>query len=241
MREARELRQALDARRLETKRPLLDLERRIDAIAAGPIAALKALDSQASDKLRVWEMAEQRRREEEERARQAELRRIEAERIRLENERLAREAAERKRQAAETERKRLEAEQAAAAAQATEEPPFFSGDEAPLPATPPAIDDTMDMLADQNNADQEAELARKQAELEARPVAIARPSGITYRETLKFTVLNVAALPAKYVIRTVDEAAIRRDFCVGFNARQPLPVLPGVQFHVHKDPIQTRR
>jgi hypothetical protein len=238
MREARDLRKALDARRLETKRPLLDLEAKIDATAAGPMAALKAIDTQASDRLRVWEMAEQRRREEAERGRQAELRRIEAERLKLEQDRIDREIAERKRQ-------KEEAEAEARRKQAAEAPPQedlpFEPAEEPAPPAALAADDDMALLADQEAANREAQLARQEEALKAKPAAIIRPSGISFRETLKFTVLNIAALPSKYVIRTIDDAAIRKDFCAGFNARQPLPVLPGVQFFIQKDPINSNR
>jgi hypothetical protein len=244
MREASELAKAIEAKRVECKAPVIELERKIDAAARKPLDMLAQVWATASDRLRQWEAAEAARRAEEERKRQAELARIEAERRRIEAERIRLE------QVAEQERRRKEREAAeeaerqrkAAEAPAKEEDPFDVAP-APIPVTKSELDDFGDFsgLAARQNAAKAEELARREAELSAPVVVAPKPAGITYRTTLKFEITNLAALPAEFVTRTANEAAIRGRYCVGFNERQPLPTVPGVRFYVKKDHINLGR
>jgi hypothetical protein len=214
---ATELSKAIEAQRTQAKAPFLDLGRRIDDAARPPLQKLTVIIASVRDRLRKWDEIQARLRAEEERRRQEELARL-----------------ERERQKAEAERLKLEEEARRKAEAVPDDLPYDA-------ETAPAADDMSDVAA-QAAVDRAAELARQQTALQAQvPAVVAKPEGITYRTTLKFEVLSIGALPTQYVIRTVDESAIRRQFCTSFNERQPLPVLPGVRFYIDRQPIVSAR
>jgi hypothetical protein len=218
MRQAADLASAIELTRVALKAPVLELGRKIDAAAAGPLEKLRAVRAAVDGQLRQWAAAEQRRLAEETRRRQEEADRIAAERVRVEKERV-----------------RLAEEEAARQRLAAESP------EAPeAPEEPELFEDFSD-IAVSSNANQAAELAHQEAALQAPAPVFVRPAGVTFRTTLKFEVTNLDALPKIYVTRTVNEVAIRSTCCTGWKEGMALPIVPGLRFYAQKDPITARR
>lgn len=70
---------------------------------------------------------------------------------------------------------------------------------------------------------------------------VEKPSGITYKKTLRIKSTNVALLPDAFVIRTANEQAISAGYCVGWKDGQPIPVVPGVEFQIDSQAISSGR
>lgn len=70
---------------------------------------------------------------------------------------------------------------------------------------------------------------------------VAKPSGISFKQTLRFTVKDVHALPDEFKLVTPNDQAIRQTFCVGFKEGMPLPVVAGVEFFVENTAVSTGR
>lgn len=70
---------------------------------------------------------------------------------------------------------------------------------------------------------------------------IERPSGTTYKKTLRIKSTDVSKLPDLFVTKTANESAIRAGYCVGWKAGQPIPVVPGVVFEIDSQAISSGR
>lgn len=255
---------SLESRRMELKRPLLDLGNRIDALTRTPKDKLAGAIRSMRSLLQTFQRAEQERKDREAQARQDELNRLERERVaaieQLRKEAVAREnaIAQAKKDAEEVERKAVEDAKATAAAAALA---------ARTPAAPAAEADDMDILLVEDpvvaarekvnalvveqaafalagpagDANIQA-IEQKQAIILAAPVAVmAKPAGITFRTVLKMKVVDVSKLRSPYSYLVANEPLIRTNYCTGYKDGDPLPVLDGVRFIVDKQPVDARR
>lgn len=68
---------------------------------------------------------------------------------------------------------------------------------------------------------------------------VAKASGVSFKTTLVPVVVDLMALPEHFVERIAKIGAIRSTFCTGWKAEQPLPVCPGVEFQIKKEPVST--
>lgn len=97
------------------------------------------------------------------------------------------------------------------------------------------------VIEDEPDFDEPAPKSEVEKQLDAvkfAPVAVAaKPQGVTFRCTLRIASVQVSALPDNFVLRTADEGAIRRLYCVGWKEGQPLPVVPGVTFSIDRMPV----
>lgn len=168
LRELKAIEAATEKSRKEVKAPVLDLGKKVDAVAAMFVVPVRQEIQRLSMLITGWEAEQRRKAAEIERQRQEEARRVEAERLRLEAE--ARRLEEEKRKAA-----------AAAAEPSMEELIAARRRERELEAERQRLDE---------------EQRKKSAELQIQ-AAVADPGkaeGVQYREVWEFEVEDVVAL-----------------------------------------------
>lgn len=211
--EASGLAKDIEKARKQVKEPFFQMGKKIDEAANKELAKLDGSIAALKSKLAIWQ-AEQDR-----------LARIEAERVRKEQERLAREAAAAAKALADAQEA---ARVAALAAQASDDDDLGS-----LGA---------DLAVEAAQATHTAVVQQAVVVAQApRVVAVAAPAGIHYRTTLKHVVTDVRKLPAALTIVSANDAEIRRLYCQGHKEGDPIPVVPGITFTAHKEPIVTGR
>lgn len=93
-------------------------------------------------------------------------------------------------------------------------------------------------LAQQKAAESAAAIANLAS---ARAVVAPKPAGISYRTTLKASVLDVEKLPRAFQTILANNEAIRKAHCVGWKEGDPIPVVPGIRFEVEKTPVVNSR
>lgn len=86
----------------------------------------------------------------------------------------------------------------------------------------------------------ETEIALEKAKF-APVAAPAKVLGVTFRVSLRIAKIDVDKLPEPFILRTADEALIRKTFCVGWKDGDTLPVVDGVTFGIDKMPVNTGR
>lgn len=86
----------------------------------------------------------------------------------------------------------------------------------------------------------ETEIALERAQFSP-VVAPVKPAGVAFRCTLRIKSTQISALPDHFVVKTADEVALRRTYCVPWKEGQPLPVCPGVVFEIDRTPVSTGR
>lgn len=69
------------------------------------------------------------------------------------------------------------------------------------------------------------------------PSAPPKVAGLKFRTTLKIKSIDIKLLPSPFVIRTPDDALIRKTYCVGWKDGDPIPEVDGVVFEVNRMPI----
>ncbi len=210
----------LEETRVKLNAPVLEQQRKINAIAKIPAERIERAKTALKTALTAFDNEQRRLAQEAERARQAELARLEKLRLAEEAE-VARKAAELAKQAAEARAK------AEAAAKATGAPPIQEMDFGSAePAEPPPKTETEKAI---------------EAVKFAPAVVTPKPSGIAWKVTLVPTVTDVKALPDLFQIRTANMAAIRATFCAGYREGEPIPTCPGCAFEVKREPVSTGR
>ena len=217
--EATSLARDVESSRKAIKEPYLKIGRQIDEKAKAVLQELDAAKAGVRKSLNAYQTEQERIRQEQERKRQEEARRLEQERIRKEEE-LARAKA------------KAEAE---AAEQA--ELPDLDSDESDDDELP---DFGADVIAEQT----EAELKRIDEQIAATntpAVTAPKAAGIAYRKQLVVKQVNVERLPERFVIKSPDTAAIRKEYCVGWDPKDGVPSVPGVEFEVKQTPVSSGR
>lgn len=201
----------LNETRLALNRPFQAQQDRINELAKAPAARIENLKQSLKVSQTNYVNKVQREADEAERARQTEIKRLEAI-AKLEREREDARLAEIERQAEE--------------ARSKQKFEVIDDDEpAPEPeATPPELTPT--------------ERALEAVRYAPVPV-VAKASGVSFKTTLVPVVVDLMALPEHFVERIAKIGAIRSTFCTGWKAEQPLPVCPGVEFQVKKEPVST--
>lgn len=217
---------ALEKERKKIKQPFLDKCTEIDA-AARPVtlridtakAVLKkALTDFALEQARLAAKAEADR--------QAELARLEA--VRLAEEKAKQEkAAALARQAALAQAER---DRAAEAARQSNLPPpaevFDLGDDDCPDDEPPPKTETEKAI---------------EAVRYAAPVVVTKAVGVATRTVLNMRVVDARLVPDVFVVRTVNEKAIRATYCSGWRQGMPLPEVAGIAFEPETTVVSTGR
>lgn len=75
----------------------------------------------------------------------------------------------------------------------------------------------------------------------APPVPVSRPVGIAMRSRLVAKVVAPDKVPETFIVRTVNESAIRATFCTPWKEGAELPICPGVAFEIEKTAVSTGR
>jgi hypothetical protein len=199
----------LESKRQELIAPVLDQQRKINALAKGPAERIERAKQVLKAQLTAYDTEQRRIAAEAERAQQAELARLE--KIRREEEAAALAKA---RKAA-----RIAAENAARAPKVAldlddEEPP-------PAPEPPPKTE------------------VEKQIEVVRHAPAVVAPKvqGLAWKVTLVPVVVDVNKVPEMFVVRTPNLQALRSTFCTGWKEGMPVPECSGVRFDVRKEPV----
>lgn len=201
----------LEETRVRLTAPVLAQQRAIMEAAKAPAARIAKAKATLQQALTAYDQEQQRKAREAEEARQKELRRLEA--LRLAEEAEARRKTE--------ELARLAAEAAKKAAVPALEVDF---DEPEAPPEPPP----------------KTEIEKRIEQVKHAPaVVVERPRGVAFRVTLRHVVTDLKALPEPFVIRTANDVAIRKMYCVGWKDGEPLPECPGVRFEVDRTPVDT--
>ena len=214
--EATALAREVEKARKEIKEPYLKAGRLIDEKAKTVTQDLESSKAGVRKSLNAYQAEQERIRREEERRRQEEARRLEEER----------------------QRKEAELETARAAA---ELPDLPGDDDVPdLDDDVPDLEDAHEAVAEQTQAELEG-IDRRIAENSQPAVTARRAAGIAYRKTLVVKSADVSRLPDRFVIRQADTAAIRKEYCVGWDSRDGVPQVPGVEFEVKQTPVSSGR
>lgn len=208
---------ALEKGRTDLKGPLLTLGRAIDAAAAAPAARLETMTRTLKTRQVAYDDEQRRIAAEQEKKRQAEIKRLEEER-----------------------QAKLKELQAKADAEAAENRRI--AEELAKKAVTPAADD-LD-LADETPPPIEKTETQKAIEaikyaplpIAAAPVQ-AKPAGLTFRTTLKMTVVDVNALPDTFVTKTPNLLALRAVYTSPWREGQAIPECPGVKFEIDRQPV----
>ncbi len=209
----------LEAARVESKRPFLEIERKIDEAARGPQKRIEDAKKALQHAQIQFDIDQRRIAAEAEAKRQAEIKRLEEKRAEEERE-AQRKAAE---IAAEQKRRDAETQAAAAKAGAAPEIDIDFGDD-PVAPPPPAKTDT--------------EIALERAKFTPAPVA-PKPTGVAFRTTLRAVVTDVSKLPEPFVVRSAKDTAIYATYCQGWKEGDPMPECPGVRFEVNRTAVST--
>lgn len=176
---------SLERMRKDVLKPYLDLQKRINTVAAQPKTRIEACKNQLKDKLAAWQELERARLAEERRQAEEELRKLE----------------EKKQQQA--------------------------ADEGAL-----SLDFDDDGVGEPVESI-DTQLERASLAVAATPTS-AKTSGVAFIARLVPEIQDIDALPAEFVIRTPNKAAIQEKFCRGWKDGDPLPTLPGVIFTVER-------
>ena len=213
--EATALAREVEKARKEIKEPYLKAGRLIDEKAKSVTQDLESSKTGVRKSLNAYQAEQERIRREEERRRQEEARQLEKERR----------------------RKEAELEKARAAAELPDLPDD-NGDEPDDDI--PDLEDAHEAVAEQTQAELEG-IDRRIAENSQPPATTRRAAGVAYRKTLVVKSADVARLPGRFIIRQVDTAAIRKEYCVGWDPRDGVPQVPGVEFEVKQTPVSSGR
>jgi hypothetical protein len=200
----------LESKRQELIAPVLDQQRKINALAKGPAERIEKAKQALKAQLTAYDNEQKAIAEKAERARQAELARLEKIRKQQEEEALAKakEAA------------RIAAENAARAPKAALE--LDDGDDEPPPAEP----------APKTEVEKQIEVVRH-----APAVVAPKVQGLAWKVTLVPVVVDVNKVPDLFLVKTPNMQAIRSTFCTGWKENSALPECAGVQFEIKKEPI----
>lgn len=214
----------LEAKRAELLRPALDWQALINSTARPVATRIDAAKKVLSDGLSDFKIEQDRIAAEAERARQSEIARLE--RIRLAEEKEAKRKSDEIAQ-------QLATMEAARLAKLSEQQ---KKDEADL-----AFPD--ELIPEQELSPPEKTETEKMLEAVkfAPAVAVAAPSGVSFKETLVIDTIDVAKLPDIFVTRVAKEAAIRASFCTGWASGQALPECAGVTFRIDRKTVSTGR
>lgn len=177
----RMLKNAEDSR-VEIKRPVLDLDRRIQAFAAAFSAPLEKAYDRLNGLVTAWQAAEKKKAEAAERARQGEIKRIEEERERVRREEADRQAALKK---AEDDKRRAEAE----AKRATDAEEKRA---AQARADAAEAERRKQVAAVQDSRAEHRELVAQASVMV--PVPVSKPTGLVNKAPWKFEVVNIGNL-----------------------------------------------
>lgn len=219
----------LNETRLLAGEPYRRWQEKINDLAKPVATRITTAKAKLSAMLTAYNAAEKKKTEDLEAARQAEIKRQEAivEAERKEKERLDKEAADKALADAET------ARQAAAAVAKSKAAPVVEWEDEPAPAPepPPAP-----VPAPKSAAQVALETARHAP-------AIIAPKAVGVRETVRltYTVEDAKLLPDPFVIRMVNDKAVRDVHCTGWKEGEPLPVVPGLKFKVERSTASTGR
>ena len=79
------------------------------------------------------------------------------------------------------------------------------------------------------------------ATVAAAPIVAERPSGVSFKKTMRIASVDPDKLPEKFVVKQADTMLLRTTFCTAWKDGDPMPLCVGVVFAIDKQVISTGR